>query len=116
MRNIDSLKNSREFRRIYDVRDSYADRNLVVYQAEGSGKVGFVCSKKVGNSVIRHRVVRLMREAYRLNKEQIRKDKDIIIVARNLAKEQGFMEIQHSLLKLLKRSGMLTNIIKEELK
>ena len=107
MRNIDSLKNSGEFRRIYELRSSTADRYLVLYQAEGSGKIGIVCSKKVGNSVVRHRIVRLIREAYRLNKENIRKDKDIIVVARNSAKGQGFTEISSSLLKLLKRCGLL---------
>ena len=112
MRNIDSLKNTREFNRVYDVRDSQADKNLVIYKADGTGKVGIVCSKKVGNSVVRHRIVRLIREAYRLNKEAIRKDKDIVIIARNLAKEQGFTEIQNSLLKLLKRHGLLDTIIK----
>lgn len=106
MRNIDSLKNSKEFQRIYGVRDTKADRNLVIYKAEGTGKTGIVCSKKVGNSVVRHRVVRLIREAYRLNKENIRKDKDIIIVARNAAKEQGYTEIRDSLIKLLKKHGI----------
>ena len=36
MRNIDSLRNSGEFRRIYELRSSEADRYLVVYQAEGN--------------------------------------------------------------------------------
>jgi ribonuclease P protein component len=108
MRNIDSLKNSREFKRVYDLRNTVADRFLVIYQAEGTGKIGIVCSKKVGNSVVRHRIVRLIRESYRLNKETIRKDKDIIIVARNAAKGQGFTEICASFLKLLKRSDLLS--------
>ena len=107
MRNIDSLKNQGEFKRVYDCHDSAADRNLVMYKADGTGKIGIVCSRKIGNSVVRHRVTRLIREAYRLNKDDIRKDKDIIIVARNLAKEQGFTGIRDSLLKLLKRHGLL---------
>ena len=106
MRNIDSLKNSREFKRVYDVRDIKSDGNLVVYKAEGTGKVGIVCSKKNGNSVVRHRIVRLIREAYRLNKENIRKDKDIIILARKNAVGQGFTDIRDSLVKLLKKHGI----------
>ena len=106
MRNIDSLKKTEEFTRIYRLRQSAADRNLVVYQAEGTGRIGIVCSKKVGNSVVRHRFARLVREAYRLNKEHIRKDRDIIVVAREQAGESGFFEIQASLLKLLKKHGI----------
>ncbi len=107
MRNIDSLKKKDEFDRVFRGRDSKADRFLVVYKAEGSGRIGIVCSKKVGNSVVRHRTVRLIREAYRLNKEKIRKDADIIVVARETAKGQGFIDIENSLVKLLTRHSLM---------
>ena len=103
MRNIPSLRTKEEFDAVYGKHRSLADPYLVVYQAEGTGKIGIVCSKKVGNSVVRHRFARLVREAYRLNKENIRKDKDIIVIARKGAKDQGFTVIEASFLKLLKR-------------
>ena len=106
MRNIDSLRTFDDFQKVYRVRDSLADRNLVMYKADGTGRIGIVCSKKVGNSVVRHHFARLVREAYRLNKDKIRKDKDIIIVAREAAGEAGFFEIRDSFLKLLKRHGI----------
>jgi len=106
MKNIDSLKNTAEFQHVYKIRDSKADRNIVVYKSEGTGKVGIVCSKKVGNSVVRHRAVRLIREAYRLNKDHIKKDKDIVIVARDGIREQGFNEVSASFIFLLKRHGI----------
>jgi len=103
MRNIDSLRTKEEFDAVYGKHISCADSYLVVYQAEGSGKIGIVCSKKVGNSVVRHRFRRLVREAYRLNRDHIRKDRDIIVLARNNAKNQGFTVIEKSLIGLLKR-------------
>ena len=106
MRNIDSLKNSGEFRRVYSKRNSLSDRYLVIYTAEGSGKIGIVCSKKVGNSIVRHRITRLIREAYRLNKEHIDQNKDIIIVAREKAKDRGYSEIAESFIHLLKRHAV----------
>jgi len=106
MRNIDSLKKTEEFSRIYRLHDSCADRLIVLYQAEGTGRIGIVCSKKVGNSVVRHRFARLVREAYRLNKEHIRRDRDIIVVARDKASESGFMEISSSFIRLLKKKGL----------
>ena len=109
MRNIDSLRTAADFDRVYKNHDSLADRNLVVYKASGTGRLGIVCSKKVGNSVVRHHFARLVREAYRLNKENIRKDTDIIIVAREKAKDQGFTEIERSLISLLRRHSVLIN-------
>lgn len=107
MRNIDSLKKEAEFRRIYLIHDSIADKRLVIYKAPGTGKLGIVCSKKIGNSVVRHRFSRLIREAYRKHKNEIRKDTDIIVIAREDAKGQGFTEIERSFLLLLKRHSVL---------
>ena len=106
MRNIDSLRTKAEFDAVYRKHRSYADPNLVVYIADGTGKIGIVCRKKVGNSVVRHHFARLIREAYRLNKTHIRKDKDMIVLARKSAKDQGFTEIESSLISLLKRHSI----------
>lgn len=106
MRNIDSLRKNEEFQRIYRLHDSYADGPIVVYKAQGTGKLGIVCSKKVGNSVVRHRFARLIREIYRKHKDEIKEDTDLIVVARESAKEQGFTEIEASFLRLLKRHGI----------
>jgi len=103
VRNIDSLRKNEEFQRIYRVRHSCADRNLIIYEADGTGKLGIVCSKKIGNSVVRHHFARLVREAYRLNRKKIAENKDIIVLARENAKGQGFTEIEHSFITLLKR-------------
>lgn len=76
---------------------------MVMYEAEGTGRIGIVCSRKVGNSVVRHRFVRLVREAYRKNKEHIQKDRDLIVIARESAKGLGFSEIEESFISLMKR-------------
>ena len=106
MRNIDSLKTTEEFSGIYRQHHSCADRRIVMYQAEGTGRIGIVCSKKVGNSVVRHRFARLVREVYRQQKDHICKDKDIIVVAREMACESGFTEIRDSFLYLLRKNGI----------
>ena len=103
MRGFDSLKNQEEFQAVYRARHNAADRVMILYSAEGTGKIGIVCSKKVGKSVVRHRFVRVVREVYRRNKEHVRSDQDLIVIARKSAKGLGFFEIEESFLTLLKR-------------
>lgn len=112
MRSINSLKKNHEFQRVYRQKHSYANKYLVMYAAENEGnesRIGISVSKKVGNSIVRHRVTRLIREAYRLNKEKLEDGWDIVIVARPLAGEQEFFGIEQAFLHL----GRLQHIIKE---
>ena len=66
MRNINTLKNNREFQAVYKVGKSKANKYLVMYVLPNDSneiRVGMSVSKKVGNSVVRHRLTRLIREA-----------------------------------------------------
>lgn len=110
MRNINSLKNN-EFQYIYKNGKSYANKYLVMYvmkNKEGKSKLGISVSKKVGNSIVRHRFARLVREAYRLNKEMFNSSLNIIVIARVGAKDKNFKEIESAFLHLLKMHGILT--------
>lgn len=112
MRNINSLKKNQEFQNVYRQKHSCANKYLVMYTAKNHGKesrIGISVSKKVGNSVVRHRVTRLIREAYRLNRETLEAGWDIVIVARPLAGEQEFFGIERAFLHL----GRLQHIIRE---
>ena len=102
MRNIDSLKNS-EFQNIYKNGKSYANKYLVMYvleNLEGKSKLGISVSKKVGNSVVRHRLARLIRESYRLNREMFNSGLNIVVIARATAKGRNFAEIESAFLHL----------------
>jgi ribonuclease P protein component len=110
MRNINGLKKNSEFQRVYGKRKSYANSYLIMYIAPNHSevsKIGISASKKIGNSIVRHHVSRLIREAYRLNKEQLAGGFDIVIVARPAAATAGFHEIQDSYVKLLGRHHIL---------
>ena len=73
-------------------------------------KFGISVSKKVGNSVIRHRVRRLIRESFRLNKDLFETGYDIVIIARVSAKGKSFNDICSALIHL----GKIHNIICDE--
>ena len=65
MRKFPSIKKRADFQEVYHTGKSYANKELVMYvrRTEVPGhRIGISVSKKVGNSVVRHRVTRLIRE------------------------------------------------------
>ena len=79
------IKNKRDFSRVYSMGKSFACRDMVIYilnDERCNGKVGFAAGKKLGCAVIRNRVKRLLRETYRLCKNDIRRDFAMILVGR----------------------------------
>lgn len=100
---LNSLKKNSDFLNLYHNGKSYANKYLVMYVLSNNleeNRFGITVSKKVGNSVVRHRVTRLIRESIRLNLEQFEKGFDIVIVARKTAKGRKFSEIESALLHL----------------
>lgn len=107
----ESLKKNYEFRYVYKNGKSYANKYLVMYVVENNtdrNRLGISVSKKVGNSVVRHRITRLIRESYRLHENIFNSGLDIVVVVRKSAAEVGYAEIESALLHL----GKLHRIIK----
>lgn len=105
MKHYISLKNSLEFGNVYKQGISYANKYLVMYIVDndlGSNRLGISVSKKVGNSVVRHRITRLIREAYRLNNDRLVRGKDIVVVARVNSKGHNYWDIESAFLHLAK--------------
>ncbi len=106
----ESLKKNHQFQLVYQENRSYANKYLVMYLRENGterNRVGISVSKKVGNSVVRHRITRLVRESYRLQEAVFNSGLDIVIVARKRAAFAGYGEIENALLSL----GRLHHII-----
>ncbi len=114
MKFSESLKKSKDFQNVYNKGNSYANRLLVMYVLENhtdKNRLGISVSKKVGNSVIRHHLTRLIRESYRLQEDMFHSGWDIVIIARASAKEVGFHQIESALMHL----GGLHKITKKKM-
>ena len=109
-----SLKKGSEFDRVYKSGRSFANRSFIMYvykKESGSNRIGISVSKRVGNSVVRHRITRLVREAYRLSDHMFNSGLDIVVIARTGIKDISFLEVKEALLHLAK----LHRIIKEDI-
>lgn len=112
MKRFPSIKKNSDFQNIYRTAKSYANRQLVMYvrRTDDMGRrIGISVSKKVGNSVVRHHLTRLIRESFRLNQESLETGLDIVVVARAAAKEAEYKTIERAFLHLCG----LHNILRE---
>ena len=103
MKFSDSLKKNKDFDAVYRAGNSKANRNFVMYiknNGKETNRLGISVSKKVGNSVVRHHLARLIREAYRLHEEMFNSGLDIVVVVRPAAKEISYDQTVKSLLHL----------------
>lgn len=106
----ESLKKNYDFQRVYKNGKSYANKYLVMYVLENNtekNRLGISVSKKVGNSVVRHRITRLIRESYRLHENIFNSGLDIVVIARNSASSVSYEEIESALLHLAKLHHMI---------
>jgi ribonuclease P protein component len=100
----ESIKTNRDFRVVYKYGKSRVDKYLVVYLLKKKNKenrLGITVSKKVGNSVIRNRVRRLIKESFLKLEDKIQQGYDIVVVARVVSNQATYQKIDRSINKLL---------------
>ena len=99
------LKKQEDFDRIYQARVFAADDVLVVNGDRNQlphPRLGLSISKKVGNAVIRNRWKRLIREAFRLHREELPAGIDLVVRPQKGA-TPDFQTISRSLAALARR-------------
>ena len=107
------IKKNEDFRLVYKSGKSYANRYLVLYvlkKEQDQCRIGVSVSKKIGNSVVRHRIKRLVKEVYRLHEKMIyisadsgsaAGGADLVVVGRRAANGAGYHEMETALIGLL---------------
>ena len=110
---MEHLRKNYDFKSVYSKRKSYSDKYYIMYISENSlgfNRLGISVSKKVGNSVVRHRITRLVREGYRLHEEMFNSGLDIVVVGRNAAASVSYSETVNALLHLGKKLNILKDV------
>ncbi len=113
MKFSESLKKNHQFQNVYNNGRSYANRLFVMYVLENNtncNRLGISVSKKVGNSVIRHHITRLVRESYRLHEDMFNSGLDIVVIARVNARRATYRDVESAILHL----GGLHKVIHQE--
>ncbi len=110
MNGYESLKKNSDFSYVYKNGKSYANKYLVMYVIENRtdmNRVGISVSKKVGNSIVRHRLTRIIRESVRLNGAKLLYGYDIVIIARANLKGKGYAEAASAFMHLCGMHGIV---------
>ena len=111
--NILHLKKNVEFQNVYKNGKSFANRCFVMYVIKNElseNRLGISVSKKVGNSVVRHRITRLVREVMRLKGQVFNSGLDIVVTARTGAVGIKYSDVEKAILHL----GRLHRIVISE--
>ena len=103
MKRFPSIHSNKDFQIVYHRGKSAGNRTLVMYifpnQTE-KNRLGISVSKKVGNSIVRHRISRQLREIFRLNSEKVLQGYEIVTIVKvaaadadlHLCKIQGILK------------------------
>ncbi len=101
------LRKRKQFAYVYHKGKSCACRELVLIHVRNARlQVGFSVSKKVGNSVMRNRVKRRLREQFRQLMPRLRTGL-YVVTAREAAAKADSRQLGASLEYLAKRQGLL---------
>ncbi|GFN37115.1 ribonuclease P protein component [Tepidimicrobium xylanilyticum] len=103
------LRKNVDFLRVYKNGKSYGNRNLVLYVLKNGldySRFGFSVSKKIGNSVVRNKVKRRLKEIVRKSLYNIENGYDIILIPKKSVIDLEFNILEESVYHILKVSGL----------
>ena len=109
MKQTVSIKENHVFRRLYSKGKSAASPYLAIYvrrNGRNHDRLGITVSTKIGKAVVRNKVRRRIREAYRIHEDELYPGWDIVIVARVRAAHGTFAALEKSFLVLSDKLGV----------
>jgi len=94
------LRKRPEFKNLARTGEKIHTPNFVVITQENDqceSRLGVTVSSKVGNAVVRNRVKRVLREIFRKCRDEIRPNRDVLIIARDGAAKLSLWEVMSEL-------------------
>ncbi len=119
MQDPKKLKKRWEFQRAYQKGSKYWNRYFVIYVFHThlkNPRLGITVSKKVGKSVQRNRVKRLIRESFRQLRPSVKTEYDIVVVGRTQARRLTCQEAKDGLFRLFRKASILNNSASDTLR
>ena len=113
MRKTLSVTRNSLFKRLYSKGKSAASYDIVIYtlvNKSGGNRLGITVSTKIGSAVVRNRIRRRLKEAYRTIENNIPDGINLVIVARSAAKDKKMPELRDSLEKLLRKNNLWVSL------
>ena len=105
-----SLKENRQFRRLYAKGKSVVGPCFVLYCRKNrleNNRLGITVGGKLGNAVTRNRIRRRMREIYRIHESEFSTGFDLVAVARVRALHTDFAKLEREFLAHMDKLGLL---------
>ncbi|MBP2658101.1 MAG: rnpA [Firmicutes bacterium] len=104
------LCQNKSFQAVYRSGKSYANKHLVLYVLPNRSvkrRIGFAAGKRLGPAVMRNRLKRLLREAYRHQQEKIINGVDLVLVARQPLLKANTEQIVKAFIELCAKAKIL---------
>jgi ribonuclease P protein component len=99
------LRRPQDFERVYAQNQRAGDACLLLLAAAnstGRTRLGLSVSRKHGNSVARHRLKRLLREAYRLEQDNVPEGLDLVLIPKQNA-QAGIDQYRAAIVRLSRK-------------
>jgi len=114
MSEILTLKENRDFHRLYNKGKSFVSPLIVTYVLKnktGNIRYGITTGKKIGNAVRRSRARRVIRAAFRELTDELKSGYDIVFVARGKTPFVKSTELKKTIEYQLKKANIYKDIL-----
>lgn len=104
------IRQNRDYRRIYRSGKRFSNRAGLCYVVKSrreETRLGFVTTKKIGHAFARNRSRRLMKEVYRLHRQELSPHYEVVMLAGVFLTQATYQEAEKAILSLWRKAGIL---------